>query len=93
MKTEHIMVANLKCKGCASSIRKAIEHIPGVKEIQVDLENDIVTVNSENVDRKVLTEKLNSMGYHEATEENGLILQLKSYGSCMIGRINNLKTT
>jgi hypothetical protein len=26
----------------------------------------------------------------EATEKNGLLLQLKSYTSCMIGKINNL---
>jgi len=92
MKTENIMVANLKCGGCASSIRKALQYIPGVREVQVDVENDIVTVSAENVSRKILTDKLYSLGYPEATEENGLLLQIKSYGSCVIGQIDNLKT-
>jgi len=33
---------------------------------------------------------LYDLGYPEATEENGLLLQIKSYASCMVGRISNL---
>ena len=42
------------------------------------------------IDRQVIIDRLLQLGYPEATEKNGLLLQLKSYGSCMIGRINNL---
>ena len=92
MKTDKITIANLKCHGCAATIRKELMELNGVKDVSVDIDHDVVTVKSESTDRKVLTAKLHSLGYPEATEENGLLLQLKSFGSCMVGRIENLKT-
>jgi copper chaperone CopZ len=92
MKTENITIANLKCHGCAATIRKELMELNGVKDVSVDMDHDVVTVVSDGTDRKVLTAKLYSLGYPEATEENGLLLQLKSYGSCVVGRIENLKT-
>lgn len=89
MKTETILVANLKCSGCANTITQKISGIAGVKKVVVDPEQDSVTVDyEESTPRKEITDKLHSLGYPEATEENGLLLQLKSYASCMIGRIN-----
>ena len=89
MKTENIVVANLKCSGCATTINRELLKISGVRAVDVDNDKDQVTVSCEGIDRKVITEKLYSLGYPEATEENGLLLQLKSFSSCMIGRINN----
>lgn len=90
MKTEEIIIANLKCNGCASTIKKEVSSLIGVKEVAVDVERDAVKVTYENIDRESITNKLHSLGYPEATEKNGLLLQIKSYGSCMVGRINNL---
>lgn len=89
MKTESIIVANLKCSGCASTIKKELLQLAGVETVTVDNEKDQVTVSYENIDRTKITQKLHSLGYPEATEENGLLLQLKSFSSCMVGRINN----
>ena len=48
-----------------------------------------VSVNfSEPASKLEIVEKLKSLGYPEATEENGLLTQAKSYVSCMIGRMN-----
>ncbi|MFM9943843.1 MAG: hypothetical protein ACKVQB_01280, partial [Bacteroidia bacterium] len=58
--------------------------------VEVDIDKDSIKIGSENGDRKVIIDKLHSLGYPEATEKNGLLLQLKSYTSCMIGKINNL---
>ncbi len=90
MKTEEIIIANLKCNGCASTIKKEVSSLTGVKEVAVDVERDAVKVTYENIDRESIINKLHSLGYPEATEKNGLLLQIKSYGSCMVGRINNL---
>ena len=90
MKTEEIIIANLKCTGCASTIKKEITALSGVKEVTVDVEKDAVKVTYENIGRESIINKLYSLGYPEATEKNGLLLQIKSYGSCMVGRINNL---
>ena len=89
MKTESIIVANLKCSGCASTIKKELLQLAGVETVTVDNKKDQVTVSYENIDRTKITQKLHSLGYPEATEENGLLLQLKSFSSCMVGRINN----
>jgi copper chaperone len=91
MKTEKIIIANLKCGGCETTIKKGLLKIDGVTSVKIDNENDAVTVTYEdNVEREKITNKLHALGYPEATEENGLLLQLKSYASCMMGKIDNL---
>jgi copper chaperone CopZ len=89
MKTEEIIIANLKCNGCASTIKKELMLLEGISNVAVDVEKNAVNVTYENIDRSNITQKLYSLGYPEATEKNGLLLQLKSYGSCMIGKVNN----
>jgi copper chaperone CopZ len=90
MKTETIYIANLKCGGCATTITNELLKLKGIKSVSVKNESDSVTVNYENIDRRSIIDKLHELGYPEATEENGLLLQLKSYASCMIGRVHNL---
>lgn len=75
MKTEDIIIANLKCSGCASTIRKELLQISGVKNAVVDVEKDTVTVSYGDVDRDVIVNKLHSLGYPEATEKNGRFCQ------------------
>jgi len=91
MQTEEIIVANIKCGGCASTIKRELEKLKGVSNAEAVPEKDMVKVSyDESIERNVIVEKLLSLGYPEATENNGLLLQLKSYTSCMIGKINNL---
>jgi copper chaperone len=92
MKKETIYIANLKCGGCAATITKELSEITGVSNVKVDTDKDSVDVTyTESVERFEIIQKLHHLGYPEATEENGLLLQLKSYASCMLGRIQNLK--
>lgn len=90
MKTEKIYIANLKCGGCATTITTELLKIEGVINVQVDNENDCVEITYDNVERQIIVNKLHNLGYPEATDENGLLLQLKSYASCMIGRVHNM---
>jgi len=90
MQTETIKVANLKCNGCASTIKKELSALQGVTKTEVDIDNDAIQLEYDAINRQVIIDRLLQLGYPEATEKNGLLLQLKSYGSCMIGRINNL---
>ena len=62
----------------------------GMQDVNVVNDEDKVIVSYDNLDRSAITEKLHSLGYPEATEENGLLLQLKSFASCMVGRVNNM---
>lgn len=89
MKTEEIIIANLKCNGCATTIKRELLGINGVKTVAVDIDAIDLTYD-DNVERSTIISKLLSLGYPEATEKNGLLLQLKSYTSCMIGKVHNL---
>jgi copper chaperone CopZ len=94
MKTEKIIIANLKCGGCESTIKNRLLEMDGVLSVDVNHDEDSVTINhGGNVERNKIVQILNGLGYPEATEENGLILQLKSYASCMVGRIHNLSAS
>lgn len=90
MKEERIMVANLKCSGCAATIKKELSELKGVKSVEVETESDSIHVVYDETERKAIIDRLHSLGYPEATEKNGLLLQLKSYASCMMGKISNL---
>ncbi|MBK7233054.1 MAG: heavy-metal-associated domain-containing protein [Saprospiraceae bacterium] len=91
MNTHTLKIANLKCNGCASTITKKISELSGVENVKVDVENDEVTVDysatQTNLDK--IKSTLLGLGYPEATEQNGLLTQLKSYASCMVGRFGN----
>jgi len=91
MKTEEIIVANIKCSGCATTIKNELLKLDGVSAAEVFNEKDTVKVSyTDSANRQAIVDKLHSLGYPEATAKNGLLLQLKSYTSCMFGRVNNL---
>jgi len=85
-----LKILNLKCGGCANSIKKGILTIEGVDEILVDLESSKVSVNSndETLIKKV-KEKLSSMGYPEVGDANTVMHKAKSFVSCATGRMSS----
>ncbi|NQT76870.1 MAG: heavy-metal-associated domain-containing protein [Bacteroidetes bacterium] len=89
MKTETIIIENLKCHGCANTIRKGLSRIEEVSNVDIDVEGSSVKIEYEGVNhmRKIFVEKLRKLGYPE--EGTGkLNQQIKSYISCAIGRVN-----
>ena len=89
MKTEKIIIENLKCHGCANTIRKGLMRIEEVSNVDIDIEESSVKIEYEgkNNMREVFVEKLRKLGYPE--EGTGkLKQQIKSYISCTIGRVN-----
>ena len=86
--TTTLEILNLKCGGCANSIKKGLLSVEGVSEVQVDLETSIVTVNTK--DGSILTNvknKLSTMGYPEVGDSNTIIHKAKSFVSCATGRM------
>ncbi len=83
-------ILNLKCGGCASSIKKGIITIEGVDEVTVDLESSKVSIDSsdESVIKNV-KEKLSSMGYPEIGDANTLLHKAKSFVSCASGKMTS----
>lgn len=92
MKTQ-INIDNLKCSGCAGTIKKGLLSFPEVSEVLVDVENEMVNVTySDEFSLKKLKDKLHSMGYPEKGTVEGFdkfASNAKSYVSCAIGKISN----
>jgi len=83
-----IEILNLKCGGCANTIKKGIVSIDGISEVSIDLETSKVTVDSDN-DSIILAvrEKLSKMGYPEIGDANTMLHKAKSFVSCATGRM------
>ncbi len=90
MDMQKIEVENLKCNGCAGTIKKGLTNIEGVSNVTVDVENKTVEfeITSESVLDNV-KQKLSKMGYPEKGTGNTTIQKAKSYVSCAIGKIEN----
>jgi copper chaperone len=86
-----IEVENIKCGGCAGSIRKGLAAMEGVGTVEVDIEGGIVEVDAEEHLRPEITRKLASMGYPETGSVHGLKsagAKARSFVSCAAGRMD-----
>jgi len=88
MMTAAIQIENLKCGGCATTIKKGLLSLNAVKEVTVDVENLIVSIISENDDFETIKEKLAKLGYPEVGDKNTVLHKAKSFVSCAVGRID-----
>ena len=92
MKTQ-ITIDNLKCGGCANTIKKTVNEFTGVHEVSVDLDLETIYIESEeSLDVIGLKEKLKNIGYPEKGSLHGidkLATSAKSYVSCAIGKMTN----
>ncbi|MFN4263084.1 MAG: heavy-metal-associated domain-containing protein [Thioalkalivibrionaceae bacterium] len=85
-----IEVENIKCGGCAASIRKGLLEIDGVQDAQVDVEAGAVEIQADDTARPAITEKLAKMGYPETGSVHGIksaSAKAKSFVSCAVGRM------
>lgn len=83
-----IEILNLKCGGCANTIKKGIASIEGISEVTVDLDTSKVTVDTDN-ESIILSvkKKLSKMGYPEMGDANTMLHKAKSFVSCASGRM------
>ena len=82
-------VENIKCGGCMNSIRKGLDKMSGVSEVQPDNQTGTVAVEfDENATTsEAIVHELAHMGY-PLVGENSLGRKAKSYVSCMVGRMD-----
>ena len=83
-------VDNLKCDGCRTVLKRALSAIPGVGDVQVDLERGLVSMDAPETAREVVAGMLHEMGYPLAGTAAGLAASLstaRSYLSCARGRL------
>ena len=84
-----IKIENLKCGGCASTIKKGLSSIEGIEEVAVNVEDSLVSVNATDTILIEVKEKLSKLGYPEVGDRNTVLQKAKSFVSCAIGRIDS----
>jgi copper chaperone CopZ len=89
MMTTDIQIENLKCGGCAATIKKGLLAINTVSEVTVDVENSMVSVVSTPENRMMIKEKLSKLGYPETGTKNTILHKASSFVSCAVGRIDS----
>ena len=85
-----IEILNLKCGGCANTVKKGISSIEGVNIVTVDVETSKVTIDT--IDEMVIStvkQKLSSLGYPEVGGANTIIHKAKSFVSCATGKMTS----
>ena len=89
----NIKVDNIKCGGCVSSIKTALQAVTGVETIEVDIEQGTVSIiTTDIVQRDSLVNVLRTKGYPEQGSVEGidaLGAKAKSFVSCAVGRMSD----
>ena len=86
-----IAVENIKCGGCASTIRSKLEALEGIDKIDVIIDEGIVKVDGADATREAVTARLLKLGYPESGTAEGIAAataKAKSFVSCAVGRMN-----
>ncbi len=86
-----IVVDNIKCSGCANSIRTGLLKITGVISVEVDLGGESVLIAADRDVRGQALDCLRSMGYPEKGSVEGMQAmgaKARSFVSCAVGRLD-----
>lgn len=84
-------VENIKCGGCAGSIRNALMKDARVREVSVDVAAGTVEVETSEDAREDLAQVLRRLGYPETGSARGLDAvgaRARSFVSCAVGRLD-----
>lgn len=87
-----ILVENIKCGGCASSIRSKLLGAKLATDVKVDIASGAVHLRGDPARRTETAALLASMGYPEAGTVEGVkaaTAKARSFVSCAVGRIDN----
>ncbi len=91
MKTQ-ILVENLKCNGCANTIRAALCQLDGVSSVVVDVEQGRVDVDYDDaIALETIKLRLSQLGYPEVDTLHGIkkvAANARSFVSCAVGRVS-----
>ena len=87
--TTEIRIENLKCGGCAATIKKGILSLGAIEKVNIDVEKSIVLVSSRNENLEEIKSKLSKLGYPEVGDKNTMIHKAKSFVSCAVGRLDS----
>ncbi|MFN3786605.1 MAG: heavy-metal-associated domain-containing protein [Thiothrix sp.] len=86
-----IEVENIRCGGCANTIRKKLMENEQIQAVDVDIEQRCITVTSDSDVRAAALQTLFDLGYPERGSVEGLVSlkeKARSVISCALGRLD-----
>jgi len=82
-------IQNLKCGGCANTIRKNVAQIEGIQQIEIDVEQHLVQFEAvDEAQANQVKEVLLKIGYPVVGSSNSVLTQAKSFVSCAVGKMS-----
>ena len=86
-------VENVKCGGCAATLKKKLEPLFGEVDVNLDVHPREITLKMEEEQMPRLQQALRDIGYPLSTDKLGLIdtasTKVKSFVSCAVGRMES----
>lgn len=86
-------VINVKCGGCASTLKTSLKDEFGEVEVNLVVEPRQITLDIEDSKLPALRAKLKKLGYPMSDEElsklEGFTTNAKSFVSCAVGKMNS----
>ncbi|PNQ75194.1 heavy metal transporter [Hanstruepera neustonica] len=83
-----IVIQNLKCGGCANTVKNKLSEIEGLQDIHVDIDNSVVAFQYSLEEQLTKAkDRLKAIGYPEQNAANSMITKAKSYISCATGKM------
>lgn len=89
--TIQIDVENIKCGGCAGTIKKRLQEDARISDVEVDVEQGRVTIHSEQDASADWCALLLKLGYPEKGSAEGMkaaAARARSFVSCAVGRMD-----
>lgn len=87
-----LKVENVKCEGCAGTLKKALFDTYGEVEVNLDVHPREITLNIQEDQLEGLKKELRSLGYPLSSDElstfQSVSTTAKSFVSCAIGKID-----
>jgi copper chaperone len=85
-----LAIQNMKCGGCANTVKTNLSKIEGVSGVSVDPEDGIVTIDEHTESSlEVIKNELRRLGYPLVDEENPFFTRVKSFASCAVGKMSS----
>lgn len=84
-----IEIQNLKCGGCAHTIKAKLSNLNYVSDVEVLVDKNEVSFNCDKESSVLqVKQKLKALGYPEITEDNTIAIKAKSFVSCATGKFS-----
>ena len=85
-------IKNVKCGGCANTLKTKLEPIFGKIDIDLSVEPREITILDDKIDEQRLREELIKLGYPMVDEKlnftQNVSTKTKSFISCAVGKMN-----